>query len=215
MDIVVVPLLPHLAGALDAVWIPHSGALEGPDSIDATDSQVTTAAILQFANDLKDQGPELETSKPPQEETVEEVKANPHEITGNDARERAYQKIKKRISESPILRLLDVTRTFILLAVALYIGIGAVILQEDCAGEKRSIAFTSCKLQLRECRYSTIERGCLANSPNNRITKFQEYLYGSEFLLETRCSTSAMATRVCLFKISLTSFDSLTSITAC
>ena len=29
---------PHLAGALDAVWIPHSGALEGPDSIDATDS---------------------------------------------------------------------------------------------------------------------------------------------------------------------------------
>jgi len=110
-------------------------------------------------------------------------KGNPNEITWDEARERAFQELKKRISEPPILRLPDVKQTFILQTDASHIGIGAVLLQEDSAGEKRPIAFASRKLQPRECRYSTIERECLAIVWG--ITKFQEYLYGSEFLLET------------------------------
>ena len=111
-------------------------------------------------------------------------KGNPNEIIWNDARERAFQELKKRISEPPILRLPDVTRVVILQTDASHTGIGAVLLQEDSAAEKRPIAFASGKFQPRECRYSTtIERECLAIVWG--ITKFQEYLYGSEFLLET------------------------------
>ena len=110
-------------------------------------------------------------------------KGNPNEITWNDAREYAFQELKKRISTPPILRLPDVTQPFILQTDASHLGVGAVLLQEDCAGEKRPVAFASRKLQPRESRYSTIERECLAIVWG--ITKFQEYLYGSEFILET------------------------------
>ena len=110
-------------------------------------------------------------------------KGNPNEIVWDDVRIHAFNELKKRISEPPILLLPDVTRTFILQTDASHIGIGAVLLQEDSAGEKRPIAFASRKLQPRESRFSTIERECLAIVWG--ITKFQEYLYGSEFILET------------------------------
>ena len=61
--------------------------------------------------------------------------------------------------------------------------IGAALLQEDSASEKRPVAFAGRKLQPRGCRYSTIERECLAIVWG--VTKFQEYLYGCEFILET------------------------------
>jgi len=47
----------------------------------------------------------------------------------------------------------------------------------------RPIAFASLKLLPRESRYSTIERECLAITW--AVKKFQEYLYGTEFILET------------------------------
>jgi len=65
----------------------------------------------------------------------------------------------------------------------LILGIGAVLLLEDATGEQRPVAFASRKLQPRESNYSTIERECLARVW--RITKFQEYVYGTEFFLET------------------------------
>jgi len=110
-------------------------------------------------------------------------KGNPSEIIWTDARERAFQELKKRISEPPISKLPDVSQPFILQTNASHIGIGAVLLQEDSAGEKCPVAYASRKLQPRESRYSTIERECLAIVWG--ITKFQEYLYGSEFILET------------------------------
>ena len=82
-------------------------------------------------------------------------KGNPNEIIWNDGRERAFQELKKRISEPPMFRLPDVTRVFILQTDASHMGIGAVLLQEDSTAEKRPNAFASRKLQPRECRYST------------------------------------------------------------
>ena len=110
-------------------------------------------------------------------------KGNPNEIVWTDARERSFQELKKRISEPPILKLPDVSQPFILQTDASHVGIGALLLQEDSAGEKRPVAYASRKLQPRESRYSTIERECLAIVWG--ITKFQDYLYGSEFILET------------------------------
>ena len=66
---------------------------------------------------------------------------------------------------------------------ASHIGIGTVLLQEDSAGEKWPTAFARCKLQPRERNYFTIECECLDIVWG--VTKFQEYLYGKEFLLET------------------------------
>ena len=108
-----------------------------------------TAATMP-GEDRIDRGPELETE------------AKPHKVICHAAREHTHQKLKMRTSESPILRLPDVIWSLILLVVALCIGIGAVLLQGDSAGEKRPIAFASRKLQPRESRYSTIERECLA-----------------------------------------------------
>jgi len=110
-------------------------------------------------------------------------KGSPHEIPWNDAREKSFQELKKRISSPPILRLPDVSQPFILQTDASHLRIGAVLLQEDSAGEKRPIAFASRKLQPRETRYSTIEKECLAIVWGT--AKFQEYLYGTEFILET------------------------------
>jgi len=76
-----------------------------------------------------------------------------------------------------------VTKPFILQTDASHIGIEEVLLQEDAAGEKRPVAFASRKLQPRETHYSTIERECIAIVWG--VTKFQEYVYGTEFLLET------------------------------
>ena len=77
----------------------------------------------------------------------------------------------------------DVSKQFILQTDASNVGIGAILLQEDDEGTKHPVAFASRKLQPCETRYSTIEKECLAIVWG--VTKFQEYLYGTEFLLET------------------------------
>ena len=109
-------------------------------------------------------------------------KGSPNEIMWYEARERSFQVLKRRISSPPILELPDVSQAFILQTDASNFGVGVVLLQEDSAGEKRPIAFASRKLQPRETRYATIERECLPCLGNS---KFQEYLYGAEFILKT------------------------------
>jgi len=74
-------------------------------------------------------------------------KGNPNKIVWTDARERSFQELKKRISEPPILKLPDVSQPFILQTDASHVGIGALLLQEDSAGEKCPVAYASRKLQ--------------------------------------------------------------------
>ena len=61
-------------------------------------------------------------------------------------------------------------------------GIGAILLQEE-SGIKHPAAFASKKLLTRESHYSTIEKECLAIVW--AIQKFQNFLCGKEFILET------------------------------
>jgi len=58
-------------------------------------------------------------------------------------RAKPFQELKKRVSSPPILRLPNVSQPFILQIDASHLGVGAVLLQEDTAGEKRPIAFAS------------------------------------------------------------------------
>ncbi|KAL8625691.1 hypothetical protein ACOMHN_043966 [Nucella lapillus] len=61
-------------------------------------------------------------------------------------------------------------------------GIGAVLLQER-DGDLRPVAYSSKKLNNAEQNYSTIEKECLGVVW--AIKKFEPYLYGSHFILET------------------------------
>ena len=87
------------------------------------------------------------------------------------------------IANTPVLKLPDVNKTFILQTDASNVGIGAIMLQQREDGIKHPVAFASRKLLPRESNYSTIEKECLAIV--SAIGKFQQYLYGSEFILET------------------------------
>jgi len=72
-------------------------------------------------------------------------KEQPNEVQWDEARERAFQNLKKRICKPPILRLPDVSQPFIPQTDASHIGIGAALLQEDTAAEKRPVAYASRK----------------------------------------------------------------------
>ena len=127
-----------------------------------------TAATMP-GEDRIDRGPELETWKPPQKETDGKSEVKPHEVTCHGARERTHLKLKMRTSEPPILRPPDIIWTLILLVVALCIGIGAVLLQGDSAGEDRPIASRQLqpyRLLLRAIRgRDNVGADCLSRNP--------------------------------------------------
>ena len=83
---------------------------------------------------------------------------------------------------SPVLRLPDVGKPLILQTDASCVGIGAIVWQEE-EEVKHPVAFASKKLLPREQNYSTIEREALAIVWG--VQKFQNYLMGVHFFLET------------------------------
>ena len=109
-------------------------------------------------------------------------KGSPNEVEWSDIQQKAFDALKAIIASPPILKLPDFNHVFILQTDASNVGIGAMLLQEE-NGTKHPIAFASRKLLPRETRYSTIEKECLRIVWS--ITKFQDYLYGKEFILET------------------------------
>ncbi|CAC5377448.1 unnamed protein product [Mytilus coruscus] len=77
---------------------------------------------------------------------------------------------------------LEQTEICVLMTDASDRGIGAVLMQNQ-ENIKMPIAYASRKLKESEVAYSTIEKECLAIVW--AIQKFQRYLYGREFILET------------------------------
>lgn len=109
-------------------------------------------------------------------------KGQPNTVVWEDIHEKSFQTLKHALIKFPILKLPDVTQQFILMTDAADKGIGAVLMQvED--GIKLPVAYASRKLKTSEIAYSTIEKECLAIVW--AIQKYQKYLYGTEFILET------------------------------
>ena len=94
----------------------------------------------------------------------------------------ALKKIQTSLSADPILKLPDLTKPFTVRTDASGAGVGGVLLQEN-DGLLHPVAFASKKLLDRETRYSTIERECLGIVWT--LSRFQRYLWGKEFQLET------------------------------
>lgn len=104
-----------------------------------------------------------------------------NKIDWQDHHERAFSSLKSLLLYAPILRLPDFQKDFYLITDASEYGIGAVLLQEH--ERKFLIAYASRKLSERERGYSVIEKECLAIVW--AVKKFQAYLYGRTFVLET------------------------------
>ena len=109
-------------------------------------------------------------------------KREPNHIKWENSQEFAFQTLKERLTTSPVLRLPDCNKLFLLRTDASDIGIGVVLLQRE-DNVDFPVAYASKKLLPRERSYSTIERECLAIVW--AIQKFQTYLYGRAFVLET------------------------------
>ena len=109
-------------------------------------------------------------------------KGQPRLVIWDDAAEMAFRDLKLYISSKPILHLPDINKTFTLQTDASETGLGAVLLQET-DGKLFPISYASKKLTETERRYSVIERECLAVIW--AVKKFNSYLYGREFILQT------------------------------
>ena len=106
----------------------------------------------------------------------------PNKLVWSEEDTKAFEKLKSCLSSSPILCLPDVTLPFTVRTDASATGLGAVLLQKK-DGVNCPVAYASRKLLTREQAYSAIERECLALVWG--IGKFQVYLEGREFILET------------------------------
>jgi hypothetical protein len=109
-------------------------------------------------------------------------KGQPERVKWEVQQENAYKSLKSYLSNPPILKLPDNTKTFILKTDSSNVGVGAILMQEH-DGIFHPLAYASRKLLSREKNYSAIELECLAIVWG--IHKFELYLYGTQFDIQT------------------------------
>ena len=108
----------------------------------------------------------------------------PNRIEWGASQEEAFKTLKTRLASSPILHLPDCNRVFYLRTDASNVGIGAVLLQQtEETEEKFPVSYASRKLLPREKSYATVEKEALAIVWS--VQKYEPYLYGREFILQT------------------------------
>ena len=96
---------------------------------------------------------------------------------------KAFNTLKQKLIESPILRYPDFKRPFILHCDASDNGIGAVLSQEDGDGNEYAVAYESRTLSAAERKYTVTEKECLAVIHATR--KFRPYIHGQAFTVIT------------------------------
>ncbi|KAK3890012.1 hypothetical protein Pcinc_006009 [Petrolisthes cinctipes] len=109
-------------------------------------------------------------------------KGQPEPLQWTKDRLSRFNHLKEALSSPPVLKLPDPSLPFVLRCDASNFGLGAVLLQY-IDGSPHPVAFTSRKLLDRERRYATTEKEALAIIFG--VKKFDFYLRGKEFLLET------------------------------
>ena len=93
----------------------------------------------------------------------------------------AFEALKAKLCCNPVLRLPDLSRTFVLRTDASDVGLGAMLLQEFEDG-LFPVAYASRKLNSAERNYAIVERECLAVVWS--IMKFSKYLTARRFVLQ-------------------------------
>lgn len=103
-------------------------------------------------------------------------------VTWNEELEIAFNELKNALANKPILKLPDVEREFTVRTDASNKAVGCVLLQ-NYEGVMHPVAYASKKLTDREKRYAVEEKEALALIWG--VQKFNRYLYGKEFTMET------------------------------
>ncbi len=108
-----------------------------------------------------------------------------NKVEWTDKQDAAFRKLKAAVAMEPVLQGVDLGAQFVLQTDASDTGLGAVLLQPSrTPGEiLHLVAYASKKLKDSERKYAVIERECLAIIWG--ILKFQRYLYGRQFTLQT------------------------------
>ena len=90
--------------------------------------------------------------------------------------EKAFQNLKERLIEAPVLAFPAFDRGFLLDTNASGVGLGAVLAQKQVDGSIRPVAYASRTLQAHERRYGVTEMEALAVVW--AVKHFRHYLYG-------------------------------------
>lgn len=114
--------------------------------------------------------------------TEKTKKQEPDRIHWTPECQTAFQTLKQKLAEKPVIRMPNHDLPFVLRTDASDKGMGAVLLQDHGEG-LQPIAFASKKFSETERRYATVEKECLGTVWG--IRKFERYLYGKHFVLET------------------------------
>lgn len=109
-------------------------------------------------------------------------KLMPNLVQWKAEHQEAFDHLKQKICQAPVLRMPDFHRQFILQTDASSTGLGAVLAQEFQDGIF-PISFASRKLTARERNYATVEREGLAVVFG--VKHFENYLYGTHFVVCT------------------------------
>ena len=99
-----------------------------------------------------------------------------------DAREKAFQELKRRLISSPILRHPDFSKPFIVDTDASLLGLGAILMQQD-EGAEYVIAYASRALTEAEKKWSVTELEALAIVWACEL--FRPYVHGAPFTIRT------------------------------
>jgi hypothetical protein len=103
--------------------------------------------------------------------------------TWSEKAQEAFNTLKEKLSEFPILRRTDFSKVFILHTDWSALGIGAILGQLDEEGKEYVIAYASRSNNKAESNYSSYEGECLAVVWV--VIHFRPYLYGTNFILYT------------------------------
>ncbi|GFX23384.1 transposon Tf2-11 polyprotein [Trichonephila clavipes] len=124
----------------------------------------------------------------------------------------AFEKLKKLLTESPVLSIFKQGRTTELHTDASQQGYGAVLLQEAEDGKLHPVQYMSQKTTPAEEKYSSYELEVLAVV--NALKKFRTYLLGNHFKIITDCSAfqktmdkKDLVTRVARWTLLLEEYD--------
>lgn len=116
---------------------------------------------------------------------LNQLKRKGVEFIFGPAQQKAFETLKAALVSSPILRMPDFSKEFIVHTDASGTGIGSTLFQEH-DGQVFPVCYSSRALNQHELNYSTLQLECLAIV--FALQKYQQYLEHREFQLHTDCS---------------------------
>lgn len=159
--------------------VDHEGVRPDPEKVSAILNLKTPTCVgdirrlLGMTNQLSKFSPRLANMTKP-------LRDKDSQWCWEEPQRRAFEDIRKEISQSPVLALFDPSRPTTVSADASSFGLRAVLLQEQ---EMRPVAYASRSMTPTEQRYTQIEKEALAIAW--ACDRFGDYLMGLKFHIET------------------------------